>query len=370
MVHKDIPSRSDIDILAAVRQPSSVSIYTPSGPLPEDGERARIELKNQLRDAVTQLEEADAERSVVEHIKSSVDTLLQDPLFWQYQANSLAVFINEDTFETYRLPNKLVSTVDIADRFYIKPLLRTITFSQSAYVLALSQNNVRLVKVTADTPPRELQPSDLPQDIDSYLNLDLSGKATFGRGSEDGDLRAQQFTAAINGALLPVLRKERLPLILASADPLASAYRRTNSYKFLTEETISGNPDSLSADQLAERARPILDDLYATEIDEVREDFRAKAAQGLGSTDLAQVARAAVYSAIESLMVDIDQRIPGYLSDETAEIIESNEDNASNYGVGDEVLRRTLLVNGKVYAVRGNDMPDGAALAATFRYPV
>src|SRR5699024_7716955 len=188
---------------------------------------------------------------------------------------SLAVFINEDMFETYRLPNQFTATVDIADRFYIKPLLRTITFPQSAYVLALSQNNVRLVKVTADTPARELQPSDLPQDIDSYLNLDLSGRATFGRGSEDGDLRAQQFTAAINKALLPVLRRERLPLILASADPMASAYRRTNSYKFLTQEVISGNPDSLTPDQLAERARPILDDLYAQELQEVREDFQA-----------------------------------------------------------------------------------------------
>src|SRR5690625_5207018 len=140
-------------------------------------------------------------------------------------------------FETYRLPNRFTATVDIADRFYIKPLLRTITFPQSAYVLALAQNSVRFIKVTADTPARELQPADLPQDIDSYLNLDLSGRATFGRGTEDADLRAQQYTAAINKSVLPVLRREKLPLILASAEPLASAYRRTNSYRFLTEET-------------------------------------------------------------------------------------------------------------------------------------
>lgn len=370
MAHKDIPSRGDIDLLAAVRESNCVSIYTPAGPLPEDGERARIELKNQLRDVVSQLESAETDKAVVERVKESVESLLQDVLFWQYQSNSLAVFINGETFETYRLPNEFTSTVDIADRFYIKPLLRTITFPQSAYVLALSQNNVRVVKVTADTPARELQPADLPTDINSYLNLDLSGRATFGRGSEDGILRAQQFTAAINQALLPVLRKEKLPLILAAAEPLASAYRRTNSYKFLAEETISGNSEALSAEQLAEKARPILDELYAQEIAKVREDFHAKAAQGLGSSDLAHVARAAVYNAIDSLMVDIDQRIPGYVDENTAEIVESNEDDTSNYGVGDEILRRTLIVDGKVYAVRADDMPDGAALAATFRYPV
>ncbi len=370
MAHKDIPSRGDIDLLAEVRDPHCVSIYTPAGSMPEDGERARLELKNQLRDVTTQLEAANADKSVIENVKTSVESLLSDSRFWQYQSKSLAVFIGGDRFDTYRLPNEFTATVDVADRFYIKPLLRTITFSQSAYVLALSQNSVRLVKVTADQPARELEPADLPSDLDSYLNLDLSGKATFGRGSEDGDLRAQQFTAAINNALLPVLRNEKLPLILASADPLASAYRRTNSYEFLAEETIPGNPEALSPEQLAERTRPILDELYAAEIEEVREDFRARAAQGLGSTDLAHITRAAVYNAIDSLMVDIDTRIPGYVDEGTAQVVESDEDNASNYGVADEILRRTLIARGKVYAVRADDMPDGSAIAATFRYPV
>lgn len=370
MTHKNIPSRDDIDQLAAVRESNCVSIYTPAGPLPEDGERARIELKNQLREVLTQMEAAETPKEVVDRVRDSVESLLADTLFWQYQANSLAVFINEDTFDTYRLPNQLVATVDIADRFYIKPLLRTITFPQSAYVLALSQKDVRLIKVTADTPAREIEPADLPGDMDSFLNLDLAGRATFGRGTEDGDLRAQQFTAAINKAVLPLLRIERLPLILATADPLASAYRRTNSYKFLAGETISGNPEGQSAEQLAEKARPILDDLYAKEIAEVRDDFQAKAAQGLGSTDLAHVARAAVYNAIDTLMVDIDVRIPGFLNEETAEVVETEDDDTKNYGVADEILRRTLIVQGKVYAVRADDMPEGAALAATFRYPV
>lgn len=370
MAHKDIPSRGDIDLLAAVREPNSVSIYTPVGHLPEDGERARIELKNQLREATSQMEAAEVDKAVIERVKESVESLLRDTMFWQYQSNSLAVFVSAEVFETFRLPNVLGATVDVSDRFYIKPLLRTITFPQSAYVLALSQKDVRLVKVTADNPARELQPTDMPTDIDTYLNLDLTGRATFGRGSEDGDLRAQQFTAAINKAVLPVLRQERLPLIIAAAEPLASAYRRTNSYKFLAAETISGNPEALSAEQLAERTRPILDELYAEEIAAVREEYQAKAAQGLGATDIAHVARAGVYSAIDSLMVDIDHRMPGFLNEETAEIIESEADDAANYGVIDEILRLTLLVNGKVYAVRADDMPDGAAVAATFRFPV
>src|SRR5699024_12249067 len=88
---------------------------------------------------------------------------------------------------------------------------------------------------------------------------------------------------------------------------------RTISYKCPAQETMMGRTESHSAEQSADRARPLLDGLYAQEIAEVREDFQAKAAQGLGSTGLAHIARAAVYTAIDALMVDIDQRIPGYV---------------------------------------------------------
>src|SRR5690625_5875922 len=94
MAHKDIPSRGDIDLLAAVREPNCVSIYTPAGPLPEDGERARIELKNQLREVLRQLESAQVDKDQLERVKESVETLLQDALFWQYQSDRKSTRLN------------------------------------------------------------------------------------------------------------------------------------------------------------------------------------------------------------------------------------------------------------------------------------
>jgi hypothetical protein len=37
------------------------------------------------------------------------------------------------------LPNRFVSAVVASDRFYVKPLLRAVTFRQVALVLALAQ---------------------------------------------------------------------------------------------------------------------------------------------------------------------------------------------------------------------------------------
>lgn len=369
MPHKDIPSRQDIEALASVRTPHCVSIYIPTGPLPADSERAKIEIKNQFRDAVNQLKAEQAPKATIERLDEKLHSMLSDSMFWTYQANSLAIFINEDTYQTFRLPNRFTATVDVADRFYIKPLMRAITFSQSAFVLALSQKSVRLVRVSADQPAEIITVPDLPTDIESFVNLDMPGRLSSNYKADDSNIRLQQFAAAINKAVYPVIRATKLPLILASVDPLLSAYRLANSYKYISAEGLLGNSDALSPEALAEKARPILDDLYSAEVKRVRENFKAKEAQLLGSTDLEMAARGAALHAIDTLLIDFDERIPGYMNDDGT-ITMSSADDASNYGVGDEILRRALLVNARVYAVRSDEMPDGAKVAATFRFQV
>lgn len=369
MAHKDIPTRPEIQDLAAARSEHSVSIYLPTGPLPADSEKARIELKNQTRVVLNQLKEDGAPKPTIENVENSINEIFEDAIFWRYQAQSLAIFINADGYQTFRLPNKFTATVDVADRFYIKPLMRTITFKQSAYVLALAQNSVRLIKVTADQPAEVVDVPGMPKDFDSYFISEMPGRQRSARGSHDESVRVQQFAAAVNKALFPVVRSTKLPLILASAEPMASAYRRSNSYKYIASEGIAGNPESLTDENLAERTRPILDTLYKEEIAEVVENFKAKQGQLMGSSELHTVAEGAVLHAIDTLLIDFDQRVPGYI-EEDGTVTLSDGDDASNYGVADEIVRLALMVNARVYAVRSDEMPDGAAVAATFRFPV
>jgi len=45
-------------------------------------------------------------------------------------------------------------------------------------------------------------------------------------------------------------------------------------------------------------------------------------------------------------------------------------DDSESYGVVDEIARRVMLTGGEVLAVRGDDVPDGSAVAAIFRHPL
>jgi hypothetical protein len=103
------------------------------------------------------------------------------------------------------------------------------------------------------------------------------------------------------------------------------------------------------------------------ELSAIRGDFERRFSQDRASTDVATIARAATYGAVDTLLVDIDEKVPG-LADEDTGAVAFTEDDASSYGVVDEIARRVLLSGGRVLAVRGSDVPAGGPVAAMLRY--
>jgi stalled ribosome rescue protein Dom34 len=121
--------------------------------------------------------------------------------------------------------------------------------------------------------------------------------------------------------------------------------------------------------ELAAAARTILDEVYERELSATRDDFERRFSHDRASTDVATVARAATYGAVDTLLVDIDEKVPGLVDEDTGAVAFA-EDDASSYGVVDEIARRVLLSGGRVLAVRGSDVPAGGPVAAMLRYPL
>jgi hypothetical protein len=177
----------------------------------------------------------------------------------------------------------------------------------------------------------------------------------------------RQYARQVDQALRPLLSGLDLPLILAAAEPLDSIYRSVNTYPHLLATSVSGSPDSSSEAELAMNARRVLDDLYATELRTIQQTYEHRLAQRRASADIADIARAATYGLVDTVLVDIDESVPGSI-DENGAVTLDDADDAVNYGVVDEIARRVWLNNGKVLAVRRNDIPGNGTLAAILRY--
>jgi hypothetical protein len=366
----DVPTRAQLDRLLAAREPWSVSIYLPTSPSSR-GEAERIELKNLAGEASRQLEQAGAARADVAAVEEELADIVDDDEFWRRQARSLAIFLTPTTSMTFRLANRLAAMVEVSDRFHLKPLLRAVTFPHTAFVLALSQNGVRLLEIAPDLEPANVAVPDLPADVASAVGKSsIRDRAPSGRiqGSEGQKTRMRQYARQIDHALRPLLNGLDLPLILAAAEPMDSIYRSVSSYPHLLATSFAGNPDALSDVELADGARRLLDDLHRDELQAIRETYALRASQRRASADIADVARAATYGLVDTVLVDIDEAVPGRVDEETGAVSFDDAEDAVNYGVVDEIARRVWLNGGKVLAVRRDDIPGKGSVAAILRY--
>jgi hypothetical protein len=366
----DVPTRDQLGQLLAAREPSSVSIYVPTDPASR-GDAERIELTNLAAEASRQLGEAGVDRAAAEAIDEELADLVDDDEFWRYQARSLALFLTPTTSTTFRLPHTLAAIVEVSDRFHLKPLLRAVTFPHTAFVLALSQGGVRLIEIAPDLEPAEIPIPELPSDVASAVGKSsIRDRAPSGRiqGSEGQKTRMRQYARQVDQALRPLLTGLDLPLILAAAEPIESIYRSVNTYPHLLPTSVAGNPDTTPDTQLVEEARRLLDDLYAADLRRVQETYALRVSQRRATADIADVARAATVGLVDTMLVDIDEVVSGYVDEETGAITVDDAGDAGNYGVVDEIARRVWLNGGTVLAVRREDIPGNASVAAILRY--
>lgn len=363
MLHNDFPGVREIEALASVQGRTCVTIVTPTEDAPQDPGAPVIAFRNQARAVLEQITDEQERRIFAEQFAE-----FEDPEFWRRQSRSLVIYATTAGALTYRLPNRLVATEVVADRLHLKPLLRATTFPQSAFVLALAENSVRLIELSGDAPAEEVAVPGLPASAAEQAGRSaIVGRTEFGgmSGADQRKTRVRQYVRAVDRALRAVLPDGNVPLILAAAEPVATTFREVCSYPGLVAETVTGSPENRSVHQLAEAARPVLDRFYAAEIAEWQRVFAERRSQGRALTDIADVARAATYGQVATLLVDMDTVVAGSIDPDTGAV---TLDAAAGYGLVDEIARRALLTGARVLAVRRADIPDGAELAAVLRF--
>lgn len=372
MLHLDVPTLAELRELVGVRADLCVSIYLPTTPLTQDARADRIALKNAADDVANAALAEGADKQRVAALEELVLDLVEDEEFWRFQAHGLAVLATPERIRTWRLPNRVARIVERADRFHLKPMFRALTFPYEAFVLALSANGARLLEVPRDLPPVEIRVDGMPKDAQAATrrkSIDRRSHSARMHGDEGKKVFLEIYARKVDAAVRAFLAGRELPLILAATAPLDSVYRSVASTPQLVAETIRTSPETASDLELGEAARAVLDRFYAERIRDFHALFATRAGQDRATTDIATAARAATMGAVDRLMVDIDEVVPGTVDEETGAVTFA-EPSGSTYGVVDEIAGRVLLTGGTVLGVRRDDVPERASLAAVLRYPL
>lgn len=372
MLYLDPPTTSDLVDLAKARSDATVSIYLPTTPVGTETERDRILLKNLSREASERMSEAGIDKRRIAAITEEIGDLLDDSAFWRHQARGLVILATPDNIRTFRVATRLEPGVMVSDRFHLKPLIRSLAYLESAYVLALAEGGVRLVEVPGDLPATTVDVPGMPADASSAGRgtslVDSTGDRS--TGNETKRVQLRHYCRQIDSALRPLLAGSGVPLILATVGQLADVYRSVNTYPHLAGDIIEGNPERTSDADLAASARHILDRLHEDRVRRWHDLYDRRRSQDRATTDLGHAARAATFGAVESALVDMDRLVPGTIDDEGRASI-TEETGPMDHMVTDEIARRVLLSGGEVLSVRAGDLPDPEQpVSAILRYPI
>jgi hypothetical protein len=371
----DIPSREDFVELSQQRNTGSVTLYVGSGAgdaqrsIGRDTEAARLALRSAATEALAELEANGIDEAPRDSISESLAALENDQSFWGTPAHTIAVFVSPKFTRAFRLRNELRSLTAVGDRFDLGPLLRAATFDHTGYVLALTEGDVRLLFLGSDASSMQLELPTLADDIAETLKTtDNGGKADLPRadGALGPKIEQRRYCSKVQDAVLDVIRESGLPLILSAASDLEPAYREINTYGDLLEIGIYANPSSLSLQELETRGRTVLKQSSEGELASWRENFGTMRANGLASSQLSDVAKAATAGLVDTLLFDLASTEGGSI-DESGAITIADRSGPATYGLVDEVAVRVLRMGGTVKAVRREDLPDDKPVAATFR---
>lgn len=269
----DMPTPEELKTLGAVKKQGCVTMYVPYLDPKTSAEATRLNFKNLLREARTELTSCGITDGSARKTLRPLLALLSDDSFWLKHHESLAIFAHNKFFKTYSFHNSsLTSMVTVGDHFNIVPLEKIVSDNERYFVLALSHNDVKLFEGDR-YDLHEVQLEGLPNNMEKALNIDerYSWSETHeiapsytGKGSEayHGQYNAKQadkvmlkeFFRRIDRRLGAFLSRNGAPLIIAGVNYLLPIYRKVNTYPNLVPEFITGNLEHSSYDSIRMKA--------------------------------------------------------------------------------------------------------------------
>lgn len=368
-----------------------VSLYLPMHPAFPESRQNPVRFRNSLKAMEALLEQKYSGRQA-QPVLERFRALAGDDRFWTQRTESLALLGHSDELHVFDLQQPVDELLVVADRFHLKPLLRTLQSADRFQVLCLSRDEVSVFEGNRDA----LDPVELDQDpstLEAALGREKSeahqtvasyGDGAGGPGAPHGEpamyhghggrkderqIDRERFFRVVDRAILEHhSRRSGLPLILAAVPEHHGPFRAVSHNPFLLSEGIEVDPGSLELAELRTLAWKVVEPHYLARLEQRIEDFRTAQARHSAADDMEEVAKAAAEGRVGVLLVEAGRETPGALDRAAGKVLASEPDNPQVNDLLDELTQLVLLKDGEVMIVPAERMPTRTGVAAIFRY--
>ncbi len=384
----DLFRENDLRDLVNFSSSPCVTVMMPAHRTGREIREDALRCKNLLNQAHEKLIQWGARTSVVRELLEPAWELQSDGEFWKHQSAGLAIFVGPDFCRAYRIPVEVPERVVVNDRFHVAPLFSLLQGDGRFYILATSQNDLRLLRGTRFTVAR-LENASLPKNLRESLNIDEYVKAfqyhsrsfrggdgrkteaTYhGHGGNDMESKKkdelQQFLRRVEQALHPFLRDEKAPLVFAGVDYLFPMYQQANTYEGLMPQPVRGNPDKWSAQQLHDLAWPIVEPYFRQLESEALKRYADHSGTDKTLDDLKDVLLAAEQGVVDVLFTAREKSVWGQRQNGDLQI--HDQPQAGDDDLVGAAAVQTWLHGGTVLTVDPDQLPGDTAGVALLRF--
>lgn len=380
-------TRKNILDIAEKEREVCLSIYMHTHKMGENVQQDPIRFKNLLNEAEDQLKKHEISPQQIDELLEEPRKLLDRQMFWQNNDEGLAVFVSEKGFDYYRVPQDFNERVMVDNHFLITPLLPMITLEGTFCILALSQQNVRLLNATRENVS-SIALEDAPTNMDEFLKYNVqetslqhhSGQGA-GRAHGEGDIfhghgadgepdhrETINYLKQIENEVTSIMRRRNDPLILAGVNKAVAEYRKINHYSRVMDDAIIRNPDDLKDEQLKDKGWDIIQSYFLQDMYNDIDRLGDLSGSGRESDNLTQIVEAAYYGRVDSLFVTIGEHSWGWFDEERDVVHHSKDQKNGEHDLINMAAIKTITQSGNVYALNREEMPKDSSVAAIFRY--
>ncbi|MBI3040595.1 MAG: hypothetical protein HYY80_02940 [Chloroflexi bacterium] len=346
-----------------------------------------VRLKKLLHEAHERLEKIGLKRAEADVYLQSAQRLLDDSFFWVNMSDGLVIFLSKDYFRYYRLPTQLPELVVVANRFHVKPLLPMLAVDGRFFVMAISQKAVRLLQCTrfgfdeldiAGKMPRSmaeaLRYDDVDREAQYHVHFGVAGLGggvvtAHGAEVEETKENLQRFFFLVDKSLQrEFLHNETAPLVIIGVDYLFPIYQKANTYKYLLNKEIKGNPDKMSPIELHQQGVSVVEPYFKKRQEEAMRLYHEFVGLGRTVKNLEKIVSDSYQGRVYILFVDDTLQKWGNYDPSANKVEVHAKEESCDVDLLDFAAAHTLAHRGEVYAVEAGKVPNGGLAAAVLRY--
>lgn len=364
-----------------------ISLYQTTHRNSPDNEKDPIVFKNLLSEIENSLDKEYPKRNK-KPILEVFNAIANDDDLWRHAEDGMAIFYGDGEAIIYKFNRPVKDYAQVANSFYVKPLIRKFQSADNYHVLGLSKDGFTLFEGNRYEVEEVVLDESIPNSLMDALGLDFEstyishrhGRSKDGLGgrgnyhgydekSSDYEDDIRNFYRIIDDAIFKnYSRVEKTPLVLIGLAENQAIFRDVSKNTYLLDKGISKNYTDLDIDDLREELWTLVEPNYIEKTEEITDRFQTMLAQDKGSSDLEEIAKASITGRVDTVLIESDKVRPGRLDLETGEIEEGDLKHPEYGDLLNDIALSVMRTGGNVVMVPEERMPCESGLAATFKF--